>query len=108
MRERLKALRKEKKVTQKEVAEFFKIDQSTYAGYESGKSIPSPDRLSALADFFGVSTDYLLGRSDIRRPDEVFAASSTVPYEDLPPEVLEKLESYKLYLLEEYRKSKKE
>ena len=61
--ERLKKLRKEKKVTQKEIAAELKIDQSNYAGYESGRRVPPPDKLIILADYFGVTTDYLLGRT---------------------------------------------
>lgn len=106
--ERVKKLRLERKVSQAEMARVLGIAQSVYARYETGDRKPSYETLVSLAAYFGVSTDYLLGKSDQLRPGEAAAASSSVAYEDLPPEVLEKLESYKLYLLEEYRKSKKE
>ncbi len=105
---RLVELRQEKKIKQIDLAKMLNVSQGTLSNWERGVHEIDQDSMNFLCDFFETSTDYLLGRSDIRRPGEVFAASSTVPYEDLPPEVLEKLESYKLYLLEEYRKSKKE
>ncbi|MCX7746594.1 MAG: helix-turn-helix domain-containing protein [Clostridia bacterium] len=60
--EKLKELRKEKKITQKDVYDFLKIDQTTYSKYENNKNEPDLDTVKKLADFFNVSTDYLLGR----------------------------------------------
>jgi transcriptional regulator with XRE-family HTH domain len=65
---RLKELRKEKGLTQSEVAEAMGLDRSTYGKYETGDSIPDLDKLSWLAAYFDVSTDYLLGRSNIKKP----------------------------------------
>lgn len=61
---RLKELRAEKGVQQKDLADYLKIANSTYSQYETGKRVPSIDMLMKIADFFGVSVDYLLGRSD--------------------------------------------
>ena len=61
---RLKELREEKKLTQKEVADAVNGTQSNLAKWEKGKIQPVADSIIRLADFFGVSTDYLLGRSD--------------------------------------------
>ena len=64
--QRLKALRKEKKRTQKEMALFLEKTERHYQDIEAGKvNIPSL-MLLHLADYFSVSTDYLLGRTDIR------------------------------------------
>lgn len=68
--ERLKTLRKEAGLTQKQVSEHFKIKQPSYAQWEQGRRQPSQDTLQRFADFFNVSTDYLLGNSDIRKPEE--------------------------------------
>ncbi len=63
---RLKALRKEKGLKQIEMAEFLDCTANHYQQIEYGHvNIPSI-MLETLADFFGVSTDYLLGRTDIR------------------------------------------
>ena len=62
--QRLKDLRKQKKVGQKEVAELLGVSLRSYQFYESGEYDPSLPNLVVLADYFKVSTDYLLGRSD--------------------------------------------
>ena len=61
---RLKECRKQKGSTQKEVAEYLGILERSYQNYEYGKSEPPYENLRKLADYFAVSTDYLLGRSD--------------------------------------------
>lgn len=61
---RLRELREEKKRTQKEVADAIGGTQSNYAKWENGKIQPAADMIVKLADFFGVSADYLLGRTD--------------------------------------------
>ncbi len=62
--ERLKELRESKNWTRKYVAEQLNIDQSTYGKYELNKREPDKETLTSLADFFNVSTDYLLGREN--------------------------------------------
>lgn len=64
--ERLKRLRQERKLRQSDVAEQLGIGVRTYQYYEGDQHRPDYEMLIALADFFGVSTDYLLGRSDKR------------------------------------------
>lgn len=68
--ERLKALRLESNLTQKEIAEKFGIKQPNYQQWESGKRKPTSDTLEKFSEFFGVSTDYLLGNSDYRSVEE--------------------------------------
>ena len=61
---RLRDLREDNDLKQRQLAEVLHVSQTTYSRYESGAiDIPS-DALIKLADFYGVSTDYLLGRSD--------------------------------------------
>lgn len=59
---RLKQLREEKEVMQKEIAAYLNISASAYGFYEQGKRTPTPEILSKLASYFNVSVDYLLGR----------------------------------------------
>jgi len=54
-------LRKEKGLTQQQVATYLKIDRSNYSKYERGKLEVSIYMLRELSKFYGVSTDYLLG-----------------------------------------------
>lgn len=62
LRKRLPELRRNKKITQEVIAKHLSIPRSTYSNYESGKREPDYETLIKLADFFGVTTDYLLGR----------------------------------------------
>ena len=64
---RLKELRKEKGLKQVEMADLFGWTEAHYQRVEYGWINVSATTLEALADYFGVSTDYLLGRSDDRR-----------------------------------------
>lgn len=64
--ERLQALRKEKKMTQQGMADYFGINLRTYQYYEGDDHRPDYETLIALADYFDVTTDYLLGRTDER------------------------------------------
>ena len=59
-------LRKEKKLSRQAVADAVQISAKTYERYESGEREPAATTLAALADFFEVSANYLLGRSDCR------------------------------------------
>lgn len=61
---RLKELRKERKMLQRQVAEAINCSQAVYSRYENGEREPSKEILAALADFYSVSVDYLLGRED--------------------------------------------
>ena len=70
MGEKLKSLRIEKKLTQKQVADRIGLAISAVSSYESGTRYPSYDVLAKLARIFHVSTDYLLGKTDIRNPGE--------------------------------------
>ena len=64
MYRRLRDLREDNDLKQRQLAEVLHVSQTTYSRYESGAiDIPS-DALIKLDDFYGVSTDYLLGRSD--------------------------------------------
>lgn len=60
----LKKIRKERNLTQLEVAAALNITVRQYQRYESGEQTTTLENLIALADFFDVSLDYLCGRSD--------------------------------------------
>ncbi len=61
-------MRQQKGLSQAELARLLGIGQSTIAMYEKNKRLPEYHLLVRLADFFGVSTDYLLGRTDQAGP----------------------------------------
>lgn len=60
----LKRFRKEFKITQKQAAQAAGVAERLYQSYEYGKVVPSALVLVSLADYFDVSLDYLVGRSD--------------------------------------------
>ena len=62
--ERIKELRKEKSITMKRLGEIIGVSEGAVSQYENGKRQPDYDTLKKIADFFDVSTDYLLGRTD--------------------------------------------
>ena len=63
---RIRDLREDRDLSQKEIAELLQVHQTTYSDYELGNvNIPVP-ALHKLADFYGVSIDYLLGRTDVK------------------------------------------
>lgn len=66
IKERLKKLREEKGIFQKDLAEQLHITRATIATYETGKSLPSLDVVIKYANFFDCSTDYILGLTDER------------------------------------------
>lgn len=69
MGEKLKSLRLEKKMTQRQVADIIGLAISAVSSYESGSRYPSYDVLVQLARIFHVTTDYLLGMTDKRHID---------------------------------------
>lgn len=62
--ERLIEQRKLNRLTQRQLADFLKIAQPSYIRYENGSAEPTLENLVKLADFFDVSVDYLLGRTE--------------------------------------------
>ena len=65
---RLKLLREEKGLFQSDIAKILGVSVAAVGFYENEKRDMSPETIIKLAEYFGVSTDYLLGKSDIRNP----------------------------------------
>lgn len=66
LKERLKELRIEKNLLQKDIANLLNITASAYGFYEQGRRVPDAYTVIKLSKFFNVSSDYLLGNTDIR------------------------------------------
>ena len=64
--EKLKKIRKSKRITQDEIADFLGVKRQTYSAYERRVSIPDSLTLKKLADYFEVTTDYFFTSSDAR------------------------------------------
>lgn len=66
--DRIRLLRAESHMTQEEFGRIFGISKPTVSFYEHGKSVPNGQIKTAIARYFGVSVDYLLGVTDSREP----------------------------------------
>lgn len=109
----LRELRLSRNMSQDEVAKALGIDRTTYVKYEHGGSIKR--NLPRLADFFGVSTDYLLGRSKNLSYTPTFhedcpktGDTSTAPYHAHVTSYALPHSEHEVSLLSKYRKLKPE
>lgn len=101
---KLKELRLEKKINQSELGEIIGISPSTVGMYERDQRFPDKDILGKIADYFEVSVDYLLGRTDERNLHKektkldpsikTIAAHRIGDIEDLSDEAIEKINEY--------------
>lgn len=65
---RIKDLREDHDLTQKQIADYLHIKQNTYCQYETGRRQIPIEMLIALAKYYKVSTDYILGLTDVKKP----------------------------------------
>ncbi len=73
--ERLKMLRKEQGLTMREIGEIIGVSDAAWTKYEKNRAEPSIESLVKIADYFQVSLDFLLGRTNIREPQLVEEAN---------------------------------
>lgn len=101
--DRLANLRKLNNLTRKELAEIFSISYSALSNYENNERFPDQEMLINIANYFNVSVDYLLGRTNIKEPIEDIVSEKQQDYssskksidaEDLSPESQEDLKKY--------------
>lgn len=79
--DRIRLLRTESHMTQEEFGRIFGISKPTVSFYEHGKSVPNDQIKTAIARYFGVSVDYLLGVTDSRELTSPTPAASQRPAE---------------------------
>ncbi|WP_426453793.1 helix-turn-helix domain-containing protein [Paenibacillus sp. S-38] len=75
-------LRSEKKLSQDELATRLKISKSAVGMYERDQREPSFELVREIADYFDVSTDYLLGRTDLRKEDPLLDPRLNIHFKD--------------------------
>jgi transcriptional regulator with XRE-family HTH domain len=113
--QRLKELRKEKDLTQYKLAEELGFSRGLIGNYELGTREPDHTTTKILADFFDVSIDYLLGRTNVRNPrpvsgrdgkdgDDDWYIAAFEGYHELPSEAREQLKDYLEFLKSKYGK----
>lgn len=74
---RIIQLRKKQNMSQEKLANVLKVTRGAVSMWEIGQRQPGPDTLRKLADFFGCSVDYLLGRTDVRETPEKLLSKMT-------------------------------
>ncbi|SDB83642.1 Transcriptional regulator, contains XRE-family HTH domain [Pelagirhabdus alkalitolerans] len=119
--ERLRIARKNKQLTQEQLAEKVHTKKQTISNYETGYSSPSNEMLSEIADILSVSTDYLLGRtsnpnthkfepmSEINRLLDEYCIEQSGLYDidrwkAMGPEEMKELENYFKYITDQAKK----
>ncbi|HHW90775.1 MAG TPA: helix-turn-helix transcriptional regulator [Clostridiales bacterium] len=104
--ERIRELRKANKWTQQELAEKLGLDRTTISKWErQGGSEPDNLTITKLADIFDVSTDYLLGKSDFRRPlPQTVAPYLPEGFDKLSPEARKEVMDFIEYVRVKYAK----
>ena len=109
---RIKKLREEKQLKQEELAKILSISPSAIGMYERDAREPNDELTLKLAEYFDVSTDYLLGKSDIRNPeieidkDKINIGLSTKDYNPPTKEQQEKIEEFAKFVLKDNLKKK--
>lgn len=98
----LKKLRKSKGLTQEELAKYIGISQNSYSYWENDKVKIDNASILKLADYFGVSVDYILGRDDFT-PEERAAGASATRRESITP-----IEDDLLYAFRQFAKTHNE
>lgn len=73
-------LRKEKGLRQKDLSILLNMSPSNISNYENGSYWPDLDTICEMADYFNVTTDYILGRTDYRCPPEILDKYATPDY----------------------------
>ena len=79
---RFKEARKEKRLTQEQLADKFHLKKSSISRYENDKQMPEVNLLKEFADFFGVTVDYILGSESIKTEDLNTKNSGNILFEN--------------------------
>lgn len=112
---RLKFLREEKGLFQSEIAKILGVSTAAVGFYENEKRDMSPDTIIKLANYFDVSTDYLLGKTDIRNPgkqiddilNEAMIGMSKEEYEALNETQKKQIRDFAIFVKNQNEEKKK-
>lgn len=112
---RLKFLREEKGLFQSDIAKILGVSVAAVGFYENEKRDMSPDTIIKLAQFFNVSTDYLLGKTDVRNPgskidnvlNEAMIGMSKEDYEALSETQKKQIRDFALFVKNQSEGDKK-
>lgn len=99
--ERLLDLRKDRGLTQKQVAESMSVSKHTIANYETERTSPNIEMLKALSLFYNTSADYLVGVTDEERPVKDDKTVVRLPCK-LPPKAISEIKEFIKLMLIKY------
>lgn len=104
----MKKLREKLQLTQVQVAKDLNLSKQTYNYYENGKRNPDMETLIKIADYYNVSIDYLLGRTNVIKPENIEDDDLLVRINSTNPENKAKIEQFLNFLtFEEEQHAKK-
>lgn len=111
--DRLRLLREEKGITQKELGKVLNISERVIGYYEANDRFPKDESIIRnIADYFNVSVDYLVGRTSLTKPLSEIVAESKSHYnldiDGLPEEAIRKIQEYIELIRLKYRPVKKQ
>jgi len=107
--DRIKELRKLNNMTQTDLGKLLSVGNTTISMYESGKSTPNDEIKLKISEYFNVSVDFLLGKTDIKNYEDketTIALHSDVDYDDLPEEAKNEIYNFIDYVRNKYKDKK--
>lgn len=112
--QRLRSLREEREIYQKELAELLHVSVGTISNYETDTHLPDADKIRALADYFQVSSDYLLERTNIKETCDILGTPVADDYTvsdfvelllDLTPADCKHILKFQNYMVYEHKRA---
>ena len=104
----MKKIRESLQLTQVKVANDLKLSRQVYNFYENGKRNPDMQSLIKIADYYGVSIDYLLGRTNVIKPENIDEDDLLSKINTADSETKASVEQFLNYLLYEKERKNKE
>lgn len=107
---RIKKLREKNNLNQLELSKILNISNTTLSQYEAGNRTPNDEIKEKVADYFNVSVDYLLGRTEICSPEVENSKKDrcyVIDVSDLPEEAIKQIEDYIEYIRQKYSSAKR-
>ena len=108
--DRLKELRKSNNLTQTELGKILGVGKTTISMYENNNSTPNDEIKLKIAEYFNVSVDYLLGKTDTKNYTEdnnvTIALHSDTEYDDLPDEAKQEINNFIEFVKQKYKDKK--
>ena len=107
--DRIKELRKLNNMTQTDLGKLLSVGNTTISMYESGKSTPNDEIKLKISEYFNVSVDFLLGKTDIKNYEDkeiTIALHSDTDYDDLPKEAKDEIYNFIDYVRNKYKDKK--